>query len=161
ESPSFIDRLGREASVTIFSVALAFRRSAASRPAMHSATGLTGDAGDWQGVPRLVRARQRGARRKRDGSRVSGCMGLSSGFVIFPPPSGLIDRADDCLAAGVDMHVLDGYFLLPLSSIALQCFGLDREGAKELHSEITIAVLLGYRVRAFQTAQCTCRREMR
>src|ERR1700731_2436873 len=83
-------------------------------------------AGDWHGVPCLVRARQRGAWRKRDGSRVFRCMGLSSVFVIIPP-SGLAPRANDCLPAGVDVHVLDGNFLLSLTSIALQCLGLGRE----------------------------------
>jgi hypothetical protein len=68
-------------------------RSTARRTAMHSATGLTGDcSGDWHRVPRLVRARQRGAWRKRDGSRVFRCMGLSSVFVIIPPPSRLAHR---------------------------------------------------------------------
>jgi hypothetical protein len=43
ETPSFLDRLDSETSVTIFSVALSLRRSTASRAAMHSATGLTGD----------------------------------------------------------------------------------------------------------------------
>src|SRR5205807_10356552 len=64
---------------------------------------LPATAGDWHGVPRLVRARQRGARRKRDGSRVFRCMGLSSVFVTFPPPS-LAHRANDCLSAGFDVH---------------------------------------------------------
>jgi hypothetical protein len=54
-------------------------------------------------------------------------MGLSSVFVIIPPPSRLAHRANDCLPAGVDVHVLDGNFLLPLPAIALQCLGL---GAK-------------------------------
>src|SRR6202040_1911385 len=80
---------------------------------------LPATAGDWHGVPLLVCARQRGARRKRDGSRVFRCMGLSSVFVIIPPPSGLAHRANDWLPAGVDVHVLDRNFLLPLSSIAL------------------------------------------
>src|ERR1700732_4268224 len=54
ETPSFIDRLGSEASVTIFPVALPFRRSTASRAAMHSATGLTGDRWRlaWHPAPR-------------------------------------------------------------------------------------------------------------
>src|SRR3984893_10073909 len=103
-------------------------------------------AGDWHGVPRLVRARQRGARRKRDGSRVFRCMGLSSVFVLIPPPSGWAPRATDCLPAGVDVHVLDGKFLLPLPSIALQCLGLGREGSQKFDREISVAVLLGYRV---------------
>jgi hypothetical protein len=61
---------------------------------------------------------------KRDGSRVFRCMGLSSVFVLIPPPSGLAHRANDCLPALVDVHVLDGNFLLPLPAIALQCLGL-------------------------------------
>jgi hypothetical protein len=43
ETPSFIDRLCSEASVTIFPVALSLRGSTACRAAMHSATGFTGD----------------------------------------------------------------------------------------------------------------------
>src|ERR1700731_5286539 len=43
KTPSFIDRLFSEASVTVFSVALPFRRSTASRATMRSATGFTGD----------------------------------------------------------------------------------------------------------------------
>jgi hypothetical protein len=43
ETPSFIDRLRSEASVTIFPVALPFRRTTAGRAAMHSATALAGD----------------------------------------------------------------------------------------------------------------------
>ncbi len=74
---------------------------------------LPATAGDWHGVPRRVRARQRGARRKREGSRVFRRMGLSSVFVIIPPPSSLAHRANDRLSAGVDVHVLDGNFLLP------------------------------------------------
>jgi hypothetical protein len=57
--------------------------------------------------------------------------------------------------------MLDDNFLLPLPSIALQRLGLGNEGSKKFHGKITIAVLLGYRVRTLQTAQCTCRREMR
>jgi hypothetical protein len=88
-------------------------------------------------------------------------MGLSSIFVIIPPPSGLAHRANDCLPAGVDVHVLDGNFLLLLPSIALQCLGLGREGSQQFHSEISVAVLLGYHVRPLQTAQRACRSEMR
>jgi hypothetical protein len=62
-------------------------------------------------------------------------MGLSSVFVIIPP-LGLAHRANDCLPAGVDVHVLDSNFLLPLPSIALQCLGLGREGSQKFHSEI-------------------------
>ena len=69
--------------------------------------------------------------------------------------------ANDCLPAGVDVHVLDGNFLLPLPSIALQCLGLGCEGSQKFHSEISVAVLLGYHVRPLQTAQRACRSEMR
>ena len=88
-------------------------------------------------------------------------MGLSSVFVIIPPPSRLAHRANDGLPAGVDVHMLDGNFLLPLPSIALQCLGLGREGSQKFHSEISVAVLLRYRVRPLQTAQRACRSEMR
>ena len=87
-------------------------------------------------------------------------MGLSSVFVTIPPPSRLAHRANDGLAAGVDVHVLDGNFLLPLPSIALRCLGLGREGSQQFHREISVAVLLRYRVRALQTAQRACRSEM-
>jgi hypothetical protein len=53
----------------------------------------------------------------------------------------------------VDVHVLDGNFLLPLPSIAQQCLGLGREGSQKFHGEISVAVLLGYCVRPLQTAQ--------
>jgi hypothetical protein len=46
------------------------------------------------------------------------------------------------MPAGVDEHVLDGNFLLPLPSIALQCLGLGREGSQQFHSEISVAVLI-------------------
>jgi hypothetical protein len=72
----------------------------------------------------------------------------------------LAHRAHDCLPARVDLHVLDGNFLLALRSIALQCLGLGREGSQQFHSEISVAVLLGYHVRPFQAAQRTCRSEM-
>jgi type I restriction enzyme, R subunit len=36
------------------------------------------------------------------------CMGLSSVFVTIPSPSRLAHRANDCLRAGVDVHVLTG-----------------------------------------------------
>jgi hypothetical protein len=61
----------------------------------------------------------------------------------------------------MNMHVLDGNFLLPLPSIALQCLCLGREGSQKFHSEISVAILLGYRVRPLQTAQRACRSEMR
>ena len=57
--------------------------------------------------------------------------------------------------------MLDGKFLLPLPSIALQCLGLGREGSQKFHREISVAVLLGNHVRALQTAQRPCRSEMR
>ena len=64
------------------------------------------------------------------------------------------------MPAGVDVHVLDGNFLLALPSIALQYLGLGRESSQQFHSEISVAVLLGYHVRPLQTAQRTCRSEM-
>ena len=79
-------------------------------------------------------------------------MGLSAVFVIIPPPSRLAHRANNGLPAGVDVHVLDGNFLLPLPTIALQRLGLGREDSQQFHSEISVAVLLGYRVRPLQTA---------
>jgi len=57
--------------------------------------------------------------------------------------------------------VLDGNFLLPLPSIALQRLGLSRERSQKFHREISVAVLLGYRVRPLQTAKRTCRSKMR
>ena len=57
--------------------------------------------------------------------------------------------------------MLDGNFLLALPAIALQCLGLGREGSQKFHSEISVAVLLGYHVRPLQTAQRPCRSEMR
>ena len=69
-------------------------------------------------------------------------MGLSLVFVIIPPPSRLAHRANDGLPAGVDVQVLDGNFLLPLPSIALQCLGLGCESSHQFHSEISVAVLL-------------------
>jgi hypothetical protein len=49
----------------------------------------------------------------------------------------------------------------PLPSIALQCLGLGCEGSQKFYSEISVAVLLRYRVHPLQTAQRTCRSEMR
>src|SRR4029077_3594996 len=46
-------------------------------------------------------------------------------------------------------------------SVALQCLGLGREGSEQFHGQISVAVLLGYHVRPLQTAQRTCRSEMR
>jgi hypothetical protein len=46
----------------------------------------------------------------------------------------------------VDVYVLDGNLLLPFPSIALQCLGLGREGSQQFHREISVAILLGYRV---------------
>jgi hypothetical protein len=77
-----------------------------------------------------------------------------------PLPRGL-NYTNDGLPAGVHVHVLDGNLLLPLPSIALQCLGLGREGSQKFHSEISVAVLLGYHVRPLQTAQRTSRSEMR
>jgi hypothetical protein len=94
------DCLGSEASVMIFPVALPFGAPLPAAPPCIRQRVLPATAGDWQGVPRLVRARQRGAWRKLDGSPVFRCMGLSSVFVTIPPPSGLAHRANDCLPAG-------------------------------------------------------------
>ena len=44
-------------------------------------------------------------------------MGLSSVFVIIPSPS-----TNNCLPIGVDVHVLNGNFLLSLPSIALHMY---------------------------------------
>ena len=79
---------------------------------------------------------------------------------IIPPPSRLAHRANNGLPAGVDVHVLDGNFLLPLPTIALQRLGLGRENSQKLRGEISVAVLLGYHARPFQAAQRTCRSEM-
>ena len=46
----------------------------------------------------------------------------------------------------MNVHVLDGNFLLPFPSIALQCLGLGREGSQQFHCKISVAVLLGYHV---------------
>jgi carboxyl-terminal processing protease len=59
------------------------------------------------------------------------------------------------------VHVLDNHPLLPLPTIALQRLGLGRDNSQKLRGEISVAVLLGYRVRPRQTAQRTCRSEMR
>jgi hypothetical protein len=52
----------------------------------------------------------------------------------------------------MDVHMLDGNFLLPLPSITLQRLGLGREGSQKFHGEISVAVLLRYRVGPLQTA---------
>jgi hypothetical protein len=46
------------------------------------------------------------------------CVIASSSQKIGTSPSRLTHRANDCLAAGVDVHVLDGNFLLALPSMA-------------------------------------------
>ena len=131
----------------IFPVARPLRRSTASRAAMHSATGLTGDRWRlaWGPAPRPREASC--AWRKPDGSRVFRCMGLSSVFVIIPPPSGLAHRANDGLPAGVDVHILDGNFLLSLPSIALQCLGLGRLVAAEPFQLVGVQRLAECRIR--------------
>jgi hypothetical protein len=50
-----------------------------------------------------------------------GRMSATAGNPRFsPPPSKLAHRANDGLPAGVNVHVFDGNFLLPLPAIALQ-----------------------------------------
>ena len=53
------------------------------------------------------------------------------------------------LRSYVNVHMLDGDFLLPLPSIALQCLGLGREGSQKFHGEISVAVLLGNSISRF------------
>jgi hypothetical protein len=50
----------------------------------------------------------------------------------------LAHGANDCLPAGVDVHVLDGNFLVPLPSIALQCPGLGRVGNNTFRAQTFI-----------------------
>jgi hypothetical protein len=47
-------------------------------------------------------------------------MGLSSVFIIIPPPSGLAHRANDGLPAGVDVHVLDHNLLHSLAAMVIE-----------------------------------------
>jgi hypothetical protein len=49
-----------------------------------------GVAGGWHGIPRRVLAKQRGAWRKGDGSRVIGCMGLSLDSNYLPIGPGVL-----------------------------------------------------------------------
>src|SRR3954454_15183171 len=60
-------------------------------------------AGDRHSVPLRVRAPQRGAWFVRDGTW---CMGLILTFPRCPTP--LVDGADDCLAALVNVDMFDG-----------------------------------------------------
>jgi hypothetical protein len=69
----------------------------------------------------VLRADLSGQRRTiRVGARWEEIEGLSSVFVIIPPPSGLADRT----------NVLDGNFLLPLAAISLQSLGLHDVSAR-------------------------------
>ena len=75
-----------------------------------------GIAGERHGLALLVLAPQRGDRCM--GKRF--CMGLPLISVRHPTPG--IDGADNGLAAGVDVDVLDGDFLLSLAAMAVQRF---------------------------------------
>ena len=75
-----------------------------------------GIAGDWHGLPFLVRAPQRGLWCM--GNLL--CMGLILCFCARPP--GGLDHPHNCLATGVDMHVLDGDLLLALPAMPVECF---------------------------------------
>ena len=63
-----------------------------------------GIAGDWQGVPSRVRARQRGALCSCE------CMRLNPFYFAYPLPRG--DASDDGLSALIDVHMLHDDFLL-------------------------------------------------
>ena len=71
--------------------------------------------GDWHGVPFLVFAPHRGARRKGDGSGF-GCMILPFIFNRHPTPCRVGNVANDGAAPGMNMNVLDGDFLLATSA---------------------------------------------
>lgn len=81
--------------------------------------------GDWQGVARRVRASQRGHWwiASREGSSCgfgcSFCMGLFLRFRGGPSPR-ISDSADDGLPTIVDMHMLDGDFLLPFAAVTVE-----------------------------------------
>jgi len=68
-------------------------------------------ANDRHGFPLRVRAPHRSPRFIRDSW---GCTGLFLRRLRVPTPRG--DGPDDRLAAGVHVHVLDGYLLLPLAA---------------------------------------------
>jgi hypothetical protein len=63
------DGLACETPVFPISIPFLLGRATASRAPCIRRRVLPVTTGDWQGAPRLVRARQRCARRKRDGSR--------------------------------------------------------------------------------------------
>jgi hypothetical protein len=73
-------------------------------------------AGDWHGVPALVRARQRGL--KCMGNLL--CMRLFLDYRAVPTPR-LADQTDHRLSAGVDVDMFDRNFLLALAAMAVEC----------------------------------------
>src|SRR6266581_3106301 len=97
--------------------------------------------------PRLTRS----SRTTRQASLVSPPMFLTANSTFWPSsrtPSTTRSTIEVArLAAGVHVHVLDGYLLLPLAAMALQRLDLRGECTKQLHREVPIAVLLRDRLR--------------
>jgi len=77
-----------------------------------------GIAGDWHDVPLRVLAPQRRDRCMGKGGGLS--MGLSLIFARHPTPS--VNRADNGLASGVDVDVLDSDLLLTLAPVPVEGF---------------------------------------
>ena len=69
-------------------------------------------------------------------------MGSFLKFFRRPLPAARIDLADDRLAAGVNVDVLDRHLLLTLAAITLQRLQLRRECAQQLDRKAAVGVLL-------------------
>jgi hypothetical protein len=102
-------------------------------------------AGAWQGVPRRFLAPHRGALLKSPGGlpffshprRLS--WGCASTLAVISPPSLVVHRPHNGLAALVDMDVLNRDFLLSaLAPVLLQGFHLGREGLQQPYSLVNV-----------------------
>jgi hypothetical protein len=100
--------------------------------------------GDRHGLPLRVLAPHLGA------ECMSKSMGLSLRFLRTPTP-GVLDVSNDCLAAGMDVDVLDRDLLLALAAMMVQTFEKHGKGAGELVGEAEIVSPLANCAAAFRT----------
>src|SRR5579872_2275011 len=74
--------------------------------------------------------------------------GVVPPFFLAPHP--LVDRADNRLAAGMDMDLLHRHLLLALAAVAMQRLYLSRVGPQDLYRQVPIGVLLRDRIRSLE-----------
>jgi hypothetical protein len=67
-------------------------------------------------------------------------MGLIIGFVSSPPGSGVSDIADDGLASGMDMHMLNSHSLTAATSQLSESLCMLPADPEELQSHVAIAL---------------------